>query len=207
MALGLAIAAAAVTTHDLAAARRAIVDVLAGNVVEKDGRAGIPNYLDALVKSTSPEGHNMVFGFTGKNLEAARFLLREAELDASPRGLRLRRLGETIIASFLQLKVAPPEGEGFQLESGHPICALGRPEVYLRSFGDDLKALCRPISARSGSAANMPSGSHGVARSAIGCSRNSNRLAVFRARGNPGRARCSPPRPTRATTPSRCSCC
>lgn len=133
----------AVTPHDIAAARRAIVDVLARNVIEKDGRAGIPNYIDALVKTTSPEGHNMVLGFTGKNLEAARFLLREAELDSSARGERLRRLGESIIASFLPLKVAPPEGEGFHLQNGQSVCALGRPEVYLRSFGDDLKALLK----------------------------------------------------------------
>ena len=61
----------AVTTQDLSAARRAVVDVLARNIVEKDGRAGIPNYIETLVKSAPPEAHNMVLGFCGKNLEAA----------------------------------------------------------------------------------------------------------------------------------------
>ncbi len=128
---------------DLTSARRAIVDVLAHNVIEKEGRAGIPNYLDVLVKSTPPEGQNMVLGFTGKNLEAAQFLLREAEMDTGSRGLKLRGMAETMITSFLSLKVAPPEGEGFHLGTGRPVCALGRPEVYLRSFGDDLKALLK----------------------------------------------------------------
>ena len=85
----------------------------------------------------------MLLGFCGKNLEAAQFLLREAELDSGPRGQRLRRLAETIIASFLRLKVAPPEAEGFRLDSDEPVYYLGRPEVFLRSFGDDLKSLLK----------------------------------------------------------------
>jgi len=133
----------AVTPNDIAAARRAIADVLARNAMEKDGRAGIPFFVDVLTKTTSPKDQYMLLGFCGKNLEAAQFLLREAELDSGPRRERLRRLAETIIASFLRLKIAPPEAEGFRLDSDKPVYYLGRPEVFLRSFGDDLKALLK----------------------------------------------------------------
>jgi hypothetical protein len=132
-----------VTPNDIAAARRAIVDVMAGNVVEKDGRAGIPFHFNILSKTAAPQHHYMLLGFCGKNLEAAQFLLREAELDSGPRGESLRRLGETIITSFLRLKMAPPEGEGFRMRDGAPVFYLGHPEVFLRSFGDDLKSLLK----------------------------------------------------------------
>jgi len=133
----------AICVQDLTAVRRSLTDVLAHNTVEQEQRAGIPTYIDTQVRSAPPEWHNMILGFCGKNLEAARFLLREAELDTSARGQRMRALAEKIIASFLQLQVAPPAGEGFRLQSGTPICALGRPEVYLRSYGDDVKALLK----------------------------------------------------------------
>ena len=66
----------------------------------------------------------MLLGFCGKNLEAAQFLLREAELDSGPRGERLRRLAETIIASFLRLKVAPPDRSFSEIHS--PLGSIGR---------------------------------------------------------------------------------
>ncbi|KPK45447.1 MAG: hypothetical protein AMK72_11020, partial [Planctomycetes bacterium SM23_25] len=133
----------AVTPNDIAAARRAIVDVLARNTVEKDGRTCIPFHYDTLTKTASPKNPYALLGFCGKNLEAAQFLLREAELDSGPRGRRLRRLGEAIIASFLRLKIAPPEGEGFRVQDGAPVTYLGRPEVFLRSYADDLKSLVK----------------------------------------------------------------
>jgi hypothetical protein len=133
----------AVTPNDIPAARRAIVDVLARNAVEKDGRTSIPFHFNTLTKTASPKNPYALLGFCGKNLEAAQFLLREAELDSSARGERLRRLGEAIIASFLRLKIAPPEGEGFRIEDGVPVTYLGRPEVFLRSFADDLKSLVK----------------------------------------------------------------
>ena len=83
-------------------------------------------------------------GFTGKNLEAANYLLREAALDESPRGRQLRRFGEAIVAdSFLRLNMSPPVAEGFNLYDGRPVCAIGGSEVFLRSFGDDIKALLK----------------------------------------------------------------
>lgn len=133
----------AVMPQDIATARASIVGVLARCTIEKDGRTGIPNYLDSVSKDLTRADDKAVMGFTGKNLEAAHYMLAEAAMGAGPRSEELRRKGEAIIASFLRLKMAPPEGEGFSLKDGHPVCALGDNTIYLRSFGDDIKALLR----------------------------------------------------------------
>ena len=39
------------------------------------------------------------------------------------------------------MKVDPLVGEGFRLDSGEPASAIGDREIFLRSFGDDIKAL------------------------------------------------------------------
>lgn len=135
-----------VNAHDIPTARARIVDALAANVVETGDRAGIPNAISAVPGSEHADSKT-VMGFTGKALESAEFMLAEARLDDTARGAELRRKAEKIIASFLRLKMAPPEGEGFVIATGQPTTALshvpGHPEVYLRSFGDDIKALLR----------------------------------------------------------------
>jgi hypothetical protein len=135
-----------VNPQDLAAARKAIVDVLATNVIEVEDRAGIPNALPSVPTANPHTDAKTVMGFTGKALEAAEFMLAESLLDSSERGTELRRKAEKIIASFLRLKMAPPQGEGFFIQTGQPTTALEHqkdPQIYLRSFGDDVKALLR----------------------------------------------------------------
>ena len=82
-------------------------------------------------------------GFTGKCLAAAADMLQEAALDQSQCGRRLRQQAEAVIASFIRLKMAPPEGEGFSWKDGRTVCAIGNQEVFLRSFGDDIAALLK----------------------------------------------------------------
>jgi hypothetical protein len=85
-----------------------------------------------------------VLGFCGKSLEVANYLLQEAAADPGPRGAELRRQGEAIVAAFLKLKMSPPAGEGFHLDTGQPVLAIPHHgQVYLRSFGDDVKALLK----------------------------------------------------------------
>lgn len=132
-----------VATQDIAVVRRSIVDVLSQCVVEKAGRTGIPNYLDVVTKDLAHADEKAVMGFTGKCLAAAADMLQEAALDKSSRGDRLHEQAEAIIASFLQLKMSPPEGEGFSLKDGRTVCAIGSQEVFLRSFGDDIAALLK----------------------------------------------------------------
>ena len=135
-----------VNVQDIAAARRCIVDMLAANVLEVDDRAGIPNSISAVSDAPASCDFKTVLGFTGKALESAEFMLAEAGLDNTPRGAELRRKAERIIGSFLRLKVAPPEAEGFNIKSGRLAIALGDIDhhwMYLRSFSDDIKSLLR----------------------------------------------------------------
>jgi len=135
-----------VVPHDIDQVRRCLVDALAANVMQVEDRAGIPNAIPCVPGRPENPDPKTVMGFTGKALESAEFLLAESRLDNTERGERLRALAEKIIASFLRLKIAPPEGEGFYIKSGKTTTARGHlklPEVYLRSFGDDIKALLR----------------------------------------------------------------
>lgn len=132
-----------VAPHDIAAARRALVDVLAANVVEKKDWAGIPIFVDPVTGDLAKADRRAILGFCGKNLEAANYLLQEAALEADgPRSRELRAKAEAIAASFVRLKMSPPEGEGFFLDDGRPINSqLRAGATYLRSFGDDVKKL------------------------------------------------------------------
>ncbi|MFZ5832168.1 MAG: glycoside hydrolase family 76 protein, partial [Planctomycetota bacterium] len=134
-----------VNPHDIDVARRSLVDLLAANVEEAGECVGPPNAISC-VPAEHHKADKTVMGFTGKALESAEFLLAEGRLDGTQRGARLRGVAEKIIATFLRLKIAPPEGEGFYFDSGEIATARGHrklPEVYLRSFGDDVKALLR----------------------------------------------------------------
>lgn len=135
-----------VNPQDIDAARRSIVDVLAANVIQAGDRAGIPNALPSVPGVAENPDPKTVMGFTGKALESAELMLAESLADNSERGTRLRQLGQKIIASFLRLNMAPPEGEGFVISSEEATTARGHRqirEVYLRSFGDGMKALLR----------------------------------------------------------------
>lgn len=152
-----------VVPHDIAAARRALTDLLAANAIHKDGRTGIPFSIDAVTADLEKADRRALMGFCGKNLEAVNYLLQEAALEPGPlapwdnpqkscgelsrtyptgRADSLRETAEAIAASFVRLKMSPPEGEGFNLDDGTPSCARRREQtMFLRCFGDDLKML------------------------------------------------------------------
>ncbi len=129
---------------DLATIERNIVDVLASETVTVDTRTGIPNSASAVAGPENSD-RKAILGFCGKNLEAAEFLLAEADRETDAKRAKvLRRLGLAIFESFLKLKVDPPAGEGFYLDTGRPALAIERDQcVYLRSFSDDMKATLR----------------------------------------------------------------
>jgi hypothetical protein len=134
-----------VNWQDIDAVERSLVDML-GERAEKtpDGRTGIPNYIDSVGEGRT--NRNAILGFTGKNLEAAEFLLEDAARDTGARAAQHRAIGSAIFDSFAQLKVAPPEGEGFNLDTGATALAIPSDKrVYLRSFGDDIKATLRAV--------------------------------------------------------------
>ena len=134
-----------VTWQDIPAARRSIVDTLAAQVQVRDGRAGIPNSISSVSEADRPPDDKAVMGFTGKNLESAEFLLADAQIDPdSQRAADHRKLALAVFASFLKLRMNPPVGEGFSISTGDPVLAIPRMHcVFLRSFGDDMKATLR----------------------------------------------------------------
>ncbi len=136
-----------VNPQDLATLRKCLVDVLAENVMEVDDRAGIHLALYALPNGPKPSAPKTILGFIGKALESAEFMLAESCLEEGPRSKELRRKAEKIVDSFVRIKMSPPEGEGFYIESGKLTTSRGRlkghPEIYLRCFCDDMKSLLR----------------------------------------------------------------
>jgi hypothetical protein len=134
-----------VTWQNLALIQRSIIDVLASQVEVAGDRTGIPNFLSAVPDEKFPTNRHAIMGFTGKNLESAEFLLADAQIDQNAtRAARDRELGLAIFESFVRLQMNPPIGEGFDIKTGEPELAIPRDRcVYLRSFGDDMKATLR----------------------------------------------------------------
>ena len=134
-----------ITWQDLAAVRRSLIDLLASQVQQFGDRAGIPNFIPAVFGSDRGPDTKAIFGFTGKNIESAEFLLADSLLDSDATRAALdRRLGLSILTSFVRLRMNPPVGEGFVLATGEPALAIPRDQrVYLRSFSDAMKAALR----------------------------------------------------------------
>ncbi|HZQ55678.1 MAG TPA: hypothetical protein VFB14_26000 [Bryobacteraceae bacterium] len=134
-----------VSWQNIPVIRQCITDVLASQVEVRGDRAGIPNAVPAVPASGRPPSRQAVMGFTGKNLEAAEFLLADAQADSDKsRAQKNRQLGLAIFASFIRLKMDPPVGEGFLIDTGELALAIPRDHcVFLRSFGDDMKATLR----------------------------------------------------------------
>jgi hypothetical protein len=133
----------AVYQENIALVRRSLIDMLAEQVETHGGRTGLPNSIN-LARNPRTRDPKAIMGFTGKCLEAAVFLIMDAETDSRPVAAEHRKKGLAIIDSFLSIKVAPPEAEGFNMENGRPELALPNDKVvYLRSFTDDMKILLR----------------------------------------------------------------
>jgi hypothetical protein len=134
-----------VTWQDISLIQRSIIDVLASQVATVGDRAGIPNFISSVPGEEVPRDPHAIMGFTGKNLESAEFLLADAQSDPdAQRATRDRDFGLAIFHSFVRLRMNPPVGEGFDIKTGEPELAIPRNHcVYLRSFGDDMKATLR----------------------------------------------------------------
>ena len=89
-----------------------------------------------------------IMGFVGKNLEAASEIIYDSYADSTARGEEHRQKATRVIDSFVKkVKVDPPNGSGFNVETGEPsvtnpegnhvTCCSGR--VYLREFTEDMR--------------------------------------------------------------------
>lgn len=135
----------AVNPHDIALAQRSLVAQLSSQVEERpSGMVGITNWRPA-VPNNSEKDPKTVLGFTGKALETAELLLWASDQPWSGDSAGVyRRKGEGLFRQFIKLKLNPPVGEGFDMNTGQPALAIPKDgQVYLRSFGDDIKATLR----------------------------------------------------------------
>ena len=134
-----------VNHQDINLVERSMLDMLADRVEEKNGKSGITNWMLANAGAPLQSDRKAIMGFTGKNIEAAYFLLLDGDSNA-PTAKEHRKKGIDIINSFTKLKMSPPVGEGFNLDNGKPELALpSDKKMYLRSFGDDMKMLLKAI--------------------------------------------------------------
>jgi len=142
-----------VTYLDVDLVKRVLLDHLADRVMTVEDRTGIPWIFQATEGAgfvwNRPDDMRAAMGFVGKNLEAADQMLRESDLDQTPRGQRMRDLGLRIIESFVrELPMDPPAGEAFDLLTGEPTVSFppsswrGNPEagyrVFLRAPSEDM---------------------------------------------------------------------
>lgn len=136
----------AIEFHDIEVARRALIDMLAERVVTRDGRSGIPHFLSA-PRGRFARNTMALMGFTGKNIEAANYLLRESLEREGQEAAMLRRRGEAIIDSFVRIvDMSPPAGDGFDITVGEATVPLHRENIlYLRSLSDGFKSLMQAI--------------------------------------------------------------
>jgi len=137
----------AVYPQDIALVRQSMVDMLAGRVEMMPTRTGIPYWINWQDPGSPSFARVAIMGFAGRNLQAARVLLADADRDLSARGQWHRKLAVAIISSFLGLKMDPPVGEGFDLFTGQPALAQRDQMVYSRSLGDDFKDLVQAYAA------------------------------------------------------------
>jgi hypothetical protein len=137
-----------VTPYDLKQVRETLVKQLAGEIVRYPiGMVGISNWMQAPAGVPFQRDNRSIMGFTGKALESAEHVLLDQQLHPANWPDSVRRNALELFDTFAgKLPLAPPRGEGFDLRNGQLSQALfvqGVPEVFLRSFTDDLKATLR----------------------------------------------------------------
>ncbi len=130
--------------YDMAMMQRILADQLTSTIRTVGGRTGLPFWYYSTTGELGDQlwFMNAIMGFVGKNIEGAALLLQEAEGDNSPRGRRQRQLALNILDTFVrEVKVSPPSGEGFNLDTGEP--AVTRADlflaVHLRALTDDMR--------------------------------------------------------------------
>lgn len=126
--------------------KRVMLDMLGKEIITTHGITGIPNWINANKNEASNPDMKTVMGFTGKTLEVANYLLYDAHANESATAKQHGELAYKIFDTFLKLPVNPPAGEGFKFSTGEVTNSLqGEDVIYLRSFGDDMKAMLKAV--------------------------------------------------------------
>ncbi|MEN8194435.1 MAG: sugar-binding protein [Bacteroidota bacterium] len=125
--------------QDIEQARESMLSIIPKILISKEGKTGLSNWYDATDATDKIIDKKAVFGFTGKNIEIAYYLLYNSDFDS-----RYKNIANNIISSFLDLKVNPPAGEGYYFKDGKPALAIPHHKhIYLRSYGDAMKVLAK----------------------------------------------------------------
>jgi hypothetical protein len=141
-------------TYDMDIVQRSLVDHLAGLVYKYEDRTGIPFWTSMVTGKNFGDGglrdRDAIMGFVGKDLEGAAMLIRASYEDKTARGKKLYQVGTDIIGSMIKyVKVSPPSGEGFNIDTGEPSLTNSKPNhvpccngrMYIRAFTDDMRWL------------------------------------------------------------------
>lgn len=107
---------------DVEQMRRILTDHMADQATTIDGRTNIPFAVATYDTSDLQWNRTMtVMGFVSKNLECADQLLRESDRDDTERGANMRKIGLSIISSFITaLNKIPLEASGYDIATGKP---------------------------------------------------------------------------------------
>ena len=139
-----------VEPNDIATARIDLADQLAGSASVNDLRAGFPHFLDATTGRPYEPRHRQdthaFMGFTGRSTDCAYYLLREAAHSGAARSARYVDVATRVLDSFAAMPYDPPEGEGFDIETGDivPAAHQARDDVMLlRGLAEGAKSMIR----------------------------------------------------------------
>jgi hypothetical protein len=133
--------------YDIALVRHSLVAMLADQVICVDGKAGIPIICDAVTGQSVARDRRALMGFCGRNTDAAYFLLCEAARHGAEQAARFHRLGVAILDSFAAIGIAPPQAEGFDLDTGSLTASRYRDQphglIHLRALVEGCKSMLR----------------------------------------------------------------
>ncbi|MFE4950144.1 hypothetical protein ACFQ9V_08535 [Leifsonia sp. NPDC056665] len=124
----------------------ATVDVLASQVQQRSGVAGVALESDPTIGRPLPGSSAAVMGFVGANTDAGAALLQAAARGIGADPARYRSLGTAILDAFAALPANPAGGEGFDLDTGSVTTYRtldGRPAVFLRAIAEGWSAALR----------------------------------------------------------------
>jgi hypothetical protein len=137
-----------ITPQNIPLIRESLIAQLNSEVKQYPAGWGISNWMNAPGGRPYDRDGKCVLGFVGKALETAEQMLWEAQLHPSAHSDSLRIKATGLMDNFIRKVPVSAHAEGFDLQTGEIIQAMfwdgeKDPRIYLRSFGDDLKALMR----------------------------------------------------------------
>jgi len=120
--------------QDIELLRTTLLDLLADNTIEAEGRAVMPFLANPTTGEIVADHRNGRMGFISRNVEGADLFLMESMRTEGKRSERFRILGLKIMDTFASLEYSPPEGVGLWVDNGKPTEGL----VFLRLLTEDL---------------------------------------------------------------------